>query len=606
MTLTPISNNLWADPSPFPSLAEASPFHPLFPREIGCFIFSHMTSYMSGMELQKYCTVSTIWKRFAERAFLHEIAFGKTQWNIYFGEIDNEPALPPYICEILKSPCPICPGNRVWQTHILTLIPATVNQRPLNLEYLGELVQKPLQGNATKYVTLQLGEYKDPTAPPAHWELNTNNVIEKSRKKTYSVQQALLASYSQTGADYEVPTILGITTSIFMKYIKSGTRLYVDHPLITYTRCQENYNDEIQLAISFNFGGGLKIHKSSKIGTEYYGMGGSRKLWRVLDNTPDLMPGEITCSDMKNTKPNISESEKKTFIPLRPVCNNLWADPSSFPSLEGASPFDPLFPREIGCLIFSHMPSYMSGIELQRYCTVSRIWKRFAERAFLHEIAFGKTQWNIHIGEIDNEPSLPSHICEILKSPCLIWPGKKVWQSHTLTLIPGTVNGIPLNLQYLGELVQKPLQGNPIKYANLRLGEYKDPATPPAHWDILTRDIIKKSRGKSYSDQQALLASISQKMVDTYEIPTILDVTTSIFMHYIKTGTRLYKNDYMYTYTHCQEKYDNKWQLAVGFFSDNLDVDCILHTKVEYWGVGGSRKPWKHFDAPEAVECISQ
>ena len=71
-------------------------------------------------------------------------------------------------------------------------------------------------------------------------------------------------------------------------------------------------------------------------------------------------------------------------------------------------------------------------------------------------IAFGKDLWATHLGDIGIEPPLPPNIKEILNAPCPFFPGKKVEETHLLVLIPKTVNGKPLTMQTLGELVQKP------------------------------------------------------------------------------------------------------------------------------------------------------
>jgi len=85
------------------------------------------------------------------KAQLPAIAFGKEKWAIYFGDVGVEPPLPPNIHEILQSPCPFFPGKKVGETHLLTLIPKTVNGKSLTLNSLGELVKSPKQGNKTKY-----------------------------------------------------------------------------------------------------------------------------------------------------------------------------------------------------------------------------------------------------------------------------------------------------------------------------------------------------------------------------------------------------------------------------------------------------------------------
>ena len=77
---------------------------------------------------------------------------GRQNGKWYFGDIGEEPPLPPNIYEILASPCPFDPKKTVRETHILVLVPATVDGTPLTLNLLGKLVKKPKGGgHATQY-----------------------------------------------------------------------------------------------------------------------------------------------------------------------------------------------------------------------------------------------------------------------------------------------------------------------------------------------------------------------------------------------------------------------------------------------------------------------
>lgn len=197
-------------------------------------------------------------------------------------------------------------------------------------------------------------------------------------------------------------------------------------------------------------------------------------------------------------------------------------------------------------------------------------------------IAFGKEMWATHLGDIGVEPPLPPDIKEILSAPCPFFPGKKVEETHLLTLIPKTVNRNPLTLQTLGELVKKPLKGIPTQYRYFDIGEYKHLPTESSHWVLMTRDVIPGSREKSYNDQQKVLKGCIEKKQLPYQVPTLLDATTSIFMEFLRSGTFLYSGS-PGTYTRCQEKYNKDWQLVVGGFAsaglgvgyDGYDYDVI-------------------------------
>ena len=180
---------------------------------------------------------------------LKEIAFGKKQWQTYFGDVGEEPPLPKGIWEILKSPCPFFSGKKVKDTHGLVLIPETVDGKPLNLTALGKLVKAPKEGHATKYRYMWDEIVNDKNINQAtaksHWALMTNDVVPGTRNKSYADQQTLIAEMAKQ--TYEVPPLLDAAICIFMHHTGSGKRLFVDESW-TYTRCQENIQN-YQLAV---------------------------------------------------------------------------------------------------------------------------------------------------------------------------------------------------------------------------------------------------------------------------------------------------------------------------------------------------------------------
>jgi NLR family CARD domain-containing protein 3 len=243
--------------------------------------------------------------------------------------------------------------------------------------------------------------------------------------------------------------------------------------------------------------------------------------------------------------------------------------------------------------LFSDILSYLKSSSLNACCLVSKKWKQLASSDELwrvvisREIAFGKQQWATYFGDVGVEPPLSQNIYQILKSSCPFWE-KKVGQTHMLVLIPKTINGKPLSLKSLGELVQAPKQGNATKYSHFNLGEYTDPPAPASHWVLMTRDVLPGSRNKSYDKQQAMVKSYAEKTKTPYQVPPILDATVCIFMEYVLSGTRLY-SDNPWTYTRCQAKYGRDRQLVVGGFASggllvNPDFD------VNYDGVAALRK----------------
>jgi len=165
-----------------------------------------------------------------------QLAFGKADWERFFGDVGVEPPLPKDIVEVLKSPCPYWGGKRIEETHLLVLIPQSVNGRPLTLSTLQELTQGPKGGgSATQYRHYDgdvRKEHGDQPVPRSYWALMTKDVLPNSRNKTYGEQQALIKG------PYTVPGVLEMATGIMMHHVKRGERLYTDSPN-TYTRCLE-------------------------------------------------------------------------------------------------------------------------------------------------------------------------------------------------------------------------------------------------------------------------------------------------------------------------------------------------------------------------------
>ena len=105
------------------------------------------------------------------------------------------------------------------------LIPQTVNGKALTLDYLEQLIQKPLGGgHATKYGYYRRlkKEHGGKPAGQSHWVLMTTDVIPTSRGKPYAQQQQLVRKY----AHYQVPQTLEAATCILMEHVKEGKRLY--------------------------------------------------------------------------------------------------------------------------------------------------------------------------------------------------------------------------------------------------------------------------------------------------------------------------------------------------------------------------------------------
>lgn len=214
------------------------------------------------------------------------------------------------------------------------------------------------------------------------------------------------------------------------------------------------------------------------------------------------------------------------------------------------------------------------------------------------KIAIGKEQWKKYFGDIGNEPPLPKDIHKILESPCPFYPGKKVQDTHMLVLVPESINGKPIKLNSLDELLNHPQNNDLVKvltphnefvsvapqkakiWINADIKSDGQQASSQSHWVLMTKDVIQGSINKSYAEQQALIEGHNKQNGMQYEIPNALDAAICIWMHYMISQERLF-NDKPYTYAFCQEFVQGN-QLVVGCFSDTSFKIHYNETKYGY------------------------
>jgi hypothetical protein len=207
---------------------------------------------------------------------------GEMEWKHYFGEVGPVPDLPGDIDIILDSTCPFWPEKKVRDTHLLQLIPATVDGAPFTLNLLGKLLQRPKNGrHETKYeryysdqVQAQFGE-KSPNC--SYWLLMTRDILEGSRGRAYLDQRALAARCAGSdGRPYEIPAALEAATAILMHHARTGEWLF-GGPSWTYTRCQELVHDKYPVVVGGFETSGLDVDDGSSRGYYSHGVSGCRK-----------------------------------------------------------------------------------------------------------------------------------------------------------------------------------------------------------------------------------------------------------------------------------------------------------------------------------------
>ena len=180
------------------------------------------------------------------------ITFGKADWEKYFGDIEQEPPLPANIEEILNASCSFWPNKKVRETHLLVLIPATVNREHFTTRYLQELIQNPKSGYSTTYAAYEsntLNRALKKKSYPSHWVLMTKDVIPDSKGKIRSKLLVMVDNHiRRTGLNYEFPNVLEAATSILTYYVKTGKKLYSDQPK-TFIYTQDVNNHWVELVV---------------------------------------------------------------------------------------------------------------------------------------------------------------------------------------------------------------------------------------------------------------------------------------------------------------------------------------------------------------------
>ena len=272
---------------------------------------------------------------------------------------------------------------------------------------------------------------------------------------------------------------------------------------------------------------------------------------------------------------------------------------SSSSSCVGKSPWAPA-PESTEVLetspqwLLLHIFRYLSPWDQKVAMCVCRSWRQVGEDDTLknvRKLCFGKAAWKKHFGDVGVEPPLPPSIHKILSKPCPFWPSKRIGDTHLLTLIPQAFSGSPFSLNALGDLIRTPIKGHATKYRSYDVRVENELGTKPApasHWVLMTRNVIPRSRGRSYEDQKKLIKLHAEKIRYLYTLPTAIEAATSIVMEYVRTKTLLYTDD-PWTYTYSTEKVGNgEWTVIFGgFCTDGL---AILNNRYydEDYGAAGS------------------
>ena len=180
-------------------------------------------------------------------------------------------------------------------------------------------------------------------------------------------------------------------------------------------------------------------------------------------------------------------------------------------------------------------------------------------------MTIGKEQWIDAFGidkmkevgiDVENIPAPPEYIDEILKGHCPFHPGKRVYQTHRLVLIPA---GISINLLVL--LMKDLKRGTELDIWNKIVRKIGNLCKEKASWALITCDVIPESANQTQTAQQKMI-----KNYPGYELPSVLEAMI--------LATMLSRNPW--TFTRCRdEKFDGSGPFVVGCLDSSvLSVFC--------------------------------
>jgi hypothetical protein len=198
---------------------------------------------LSNLDIEDWCLLSrvcTIWNGMIQPLIradwdrvLKEVKFGKEQWLKIQGvkDVGEEPELSlEQVGKLKKKLYGKCPFfnvidpiqphrfqsdkiKKAWQTHMLILLPETINGEPRTLNSIGKIFHFLREGdNNTIYEYIdgaENAEYRNKTAPKSYFALITKDVVPGSRVITYEKKEGLIE-----GKGYRGPTPNEAITSI--------------------------------------------------------------------------------------------------------------------------------------------------------------------------------------------------------------------------------------------------------------------------------------------------------------------------------------------------------------------------------------------------------
>jgi hypothetical protein len=217
---------------------QESPIHQI-PGELIIEIFSHLEPKV----INGACSsVSKGWDQLTNDHVLWNAmsipisAFGKEQWGRYFGgDVGEEPHLARRdLIKLLEGPDPFQPGKKRKETHMLVLVPKTMDEQQLTIGRLTELAESPKQGNkvtvSARLLIKLSSALEDEFSPThSHWVLIADGIFPESKGKDWDGHQTFLAKHNESAQAqgvYKIPTAFQLTVCAIAKYVSTGVPFF--------------------------------------------------------------------------------------------------------------------------------------------------------------------------------------------------------------------------------------------------------------------------------------------------------------------------------------------------------------------------------------------
>ncbi|MBF5059858.1 F-box-like domain-containing protein [Candidatus Neptunochlamydia vexilliferae] len=180
------------------------------------------------------------WKALVENIRLDKVrnfAFGKKDWEEHFGTIGDEPPVPSNTWKLLHGRCPFGLGKRIKDSHLLALIPKTIDGEKFSLNSLIQFINgdynkyrcKISERASNKCITEELGNRG---ILNSRWILITHSLLQGSKGMGPPQRDALIKKHTP----YHVPPVLDAITAAVCHYLKTGKVFLKEH---AYMRCYE-------------------------------------------------------------------------------------------------------------------------------------------------------------------------------------------------------------------------------------------------------------------------------------------------------------------------------------------------------------------------------